>query len=228
MQFSSKSIEYLIYHTGSQKEYYNRYFPWIAEKSEFIRFGTDLEFFRPEKIQKTKDRGTYILCVGYSKRDWDTLIEAYKLLHADIKLRLVGHIDERYASIPGVEQVAFIPINVLIEQIYNSLFGVLPLQSFNYSYGQMTLMQQMALEKCVIAAKVPSLIDYVENDVTAVLYEPQNSMELAAKMREILDNKEKREKIGKQGRKFLENKCNEKTMAKSIEQVIIKLMRNTD
>ena len=40
-------------------------------------------------------------------------------------------------------------------------------KSFNYSYGQMTLMQQMALGKCVVAAKVPSLVDYVENGKTA-------------------------------------------------------------
>lgn len=217
MQFASKSIDGLIYHTSSQLGYYKKFFPWLVEKSKFIRFGTDLEFFDPTALAESKDRNNYILCVGYSKRDWDTLVKAYQKLDTDIALRLVGHVSDQYRNIPGVEQIPFVPIDELIRQIYNACFCVLPLESFNYSYGQMTLMQQMALGKCCLVARVPSLIDYVEDDKTAVLYEAKNSEELASKMQRLLKDAVYREQIATAGKQHLLDCVNEKMMATEIE-----------
>lgn len=64
----------------------------------------------------------------------------------------------------------------MINQIYNARLCVLPLESFNYSYGQMTFLQQMALGKCVIAANVPSLNGYAEDKKTAVFYEAKTKI----------------------------------------------------
>lgn len=220
MQFASKSLDGVIYHTSSQIDYYKRFFPWIAHQSKFIRFGTDLDFFDTKELVESADKGTYIICVGYSKRDWNTLVEAYKKLHTNIKLRLVGHVEEKYKGIKGIEQIPFVPIKDLINQIYNSLYSVLPLETFNYSYGQMTLMQQMALGKCVVAARVPSLTDYIQNGETAIFYEPKNVDDLCRKMNYLLEDMETCERIGKKGREYLLEKCNERTMALEIEKVI--------
>ena len=48
MQFASRSIDGFIYHTSSQIKYYEKFFPWIVDKSQFIRFGTDAEYFTEE------------------------------------------------------------------------------------------------------------------------------------------------------------------------------------
>ncbi len=40
-------------------------------------------------------------------------------------------------------------------------FSVIPLDDFNYSFGQLTLLQQMVLGIPVIAADVPALRDYI-------------------------------------------------------------------
>lgn len=220
MQFSSKSIDGVIYHTRGQIEYYKKCFPWIVDKSKFIRFGTDLEFFSPEELKRSEDADSYIICVGYSKRDWKTLVEAYKDIKTDIKLRFVGHIEEKYKEVDGVEQIPFIPVKELINQIYNAKLCVLPLESFNYSYGQMTLMQQMALGKCVIAARVPSLVDYVEDGKTAILYESKNIDDLERKIQKLLDSENMTESIGKNAQTYLKERCNERIMAQEIEKFI--------
>ncbi|MCD7862156.1 MAG: glycosyltransferase family 4 protein [Lachnospiraceae bacterium] len=217
MQFASKSVDSVIYHTSSQLDYYSKFFPWIAEKSHFIRFGTDLDFFKPDDLSISEDHGSYILCVGYAKRDWSTLIEAYQAVDTDVSLRLIGHVEDGYRGIRGVEQFPFMPARDLMNQIYNARFCVLPLESFNYSYGQMTLMQQMALEKCVIAARVPSLTDYVEDGKTALLYEPGSVSDLSSKMRMLLENEKLTEEIAVNGRLYLETQCNERIMASEIE-----------
>lgn len=218
MQFASKSIDGVIYHTSSQVEYYQKFFPWIVGKSKFIRFGTDLEFFDPSDQQEREDKDTYMICVGHSKRDWDLLVQAYQGLDTDVKLRIVGRVEEKFKGISGVEQIPFIPIKELISQIYNAKFCILPLESFNYSYGQMTLLQQMALGKCVIAARVPSLVDYVEDGKTAILYEPRNRADLQDKVNQLLYNEDIMLEISENTRLYLRDLCNEKIFSGEVEE----------
>lgn len=226
MQKISKSIDGIIYHTKCQKEYYEKYYPWLANKSEFVRFGTDIEFFDNGKLKKSNDYGKYIVCIGASRRDWDTLIKAYKLLDTDLELRIIGHTDEKYNGIKGVKQIPFIPVTDMINQIYNSRLCVLPLESFNYSYGQMTFLQQMALGKCVIAADVPSLTGYAEDKKTAVFYEAKNENSLADAVNFVLDNPKEEAKIISNARNYLKNECNEKIMAEQIESFYLKIFKN--
>lgn len=224
MQFVSKSIDGVIYHTSSQIDYYKKFFPWIVDKSHFIRFGTDLEFFNPDELIDSEDKDTYIICVGYSKRDWNTVVKAYQKLDTDVKLRLVGHVEEKYRRINGVEQIPFISIKELINQIYNARFCVLPLKSFNYSYGQMTLMQQMALGKCVIAARVPSLVDYIEDGKTAIMYEPKSENKCIEAIKTVLSHNKNSNAVGKNAKLYLENNCNEKIMAYEIEAFFSRIL----
>lgn len=44
-----------------------------------------------------------------------------------------------------VKILPFIPIDVLMTDIVNSKFSVIPLDDFNYSFAQLTLFQQMVL-----------------------------------------------------------------------------------
>lgn len=217
MQFASKSIDGVIYHTSSQIDYYKKKFPWIVDKSKFIRFGTDLDFFDAETLKRGKDADSYMICVGYSKRDWDTVVKAYQQMKTNVKLRLVGYVDKKYEGIKGIEQVPFVNIKQLINQIHNAKFCILPLKSYNYSFGQMTLMQQMALGKCVIAARVPSLMDYIEDRKTAITYESLNVKELQNVLNDILNNENYMRNIEENAKQFLLLECNEKIMAKEVE-----------
>lgn len=219
MQFASKSIDALIYHTGTQIEYYSKFFPWLVDKSHFIRFGADLEFYQREDFC-CEPKEKYLLCVGYAKRDWDTLIKAYIMLDTDVTLRLIGRVEEKYKNIKGLEQLPYIPVDELKRQISGAIAGILPLESFNYSFGQMTLLQQMAMGKCVITANVPSVRDYVIDRSTALFYEPVNPADLATKIKEVLVDAELRENIGKNADKWVHESCNERVMASEIERVL--------
>lgn len=216
MQFASRSIDGVIYHTSSQIDYYKKCFPWLVKKSRFIPFGTDAEYFVPGRMRKDTEK-QYVLCVGAAKRDWKTLVNAWRSLETDVKLRIVGHVDESLQNDPRIEQFPVVPIQTLKEQIQNAQLCVLPLESFNYSYGQMTLLQQMAMGKCVVAARVPSLVDYVRDGETAVLYEPRSEKDLAAKMDWLLRDAAAVQRIGQQAREYLLHEWNEEKMAAKIE-----------
>ncbi len=226
LQFVSKSIDGIIYHSKCQKEYYEKYYPWLTDKSEFIRFGTDLEFFNNNELKKSDNYGSYIVCIGASRRDWNTLVKAYQTLDTDLKLRIVGKVNSEYENIKGIEQFNHIPVKEMINQIYNSRLCVLPLEAFNYSYGQMTFLQQMALGKCVISAKVPSLEGYAENMKTAVFYEPKNVQSCANAIKTILDNPVLESEIKNNAQEYLKSECNEEIMAKQIEKFIYKIIES--
>jgi glycosyltransferase involved in cell wall biosynthesis len=218
MQFASKSIDGVIYHTSLQRNYYKQHYPWLLSKAKFIPFGTDFYFFKSDTSFDI-DRKPYILCVGYGKRDWNTLIKAFSQIDTNVELLLIGKAD-LVISASNIRMQSYIPIKNLIALIQHSLFCVLPLQWFNYSFGQMTLLQQMALRKTVVVAKVPSMEDYVSDGISALFYEPENINDLKNKIELCLTNTALVETIGKQAALSVCNQFNEVRMAKDVELFI--------
>lgn len=223
MQFASKSLDGVIYHTAVQKEYYEKCHPWLRDIAKFIPFGTDTDYFvKRKKAEDGKEKDAYILCVGYNKRDWKTLINAYDEILTDIHLRLIGNGNIQAAN-PQIDILEKVSIAELKTQIQNAYFCVLPLKSFRYSYGQMTLLQQMAMGKAVIAADVPSLEAYTKGDAV-VLYESENVEMLRQRMQELINNPMLCLSIGNLAEQVVKNKFNEKNMALEIESMIDKIM----
>lgn len=233
MQFASKSIDGFIYHTSQQIEYYREYFPWIVSKAHFMCYGADTSFFVPVQTKEGKDDAEEILCIGYRKRDWKTLLEAFdKLCETTIgktrklQLTLIGKKDLQVQN-ERVSLLPYIPIEALKQEIAKAAVCVVPLEDFNYSFGQMTLLQQMAMKKAVIVAKVPSVVDYVEDGKTALFYESQNSEDLCSKMVQLLEDRDLATDIARQGANAVKNIYSEERMAADIEEVI-KLIMNED
>lgn len=217
MQVASKSIDGLIYHTSSQIDYYREFFPWLVDKSKFIPFGTDLEFFQSDDVEAYDDGTPYFTCIGAGKRDWDTLVEAYRGLNVDVRLKIIGHVDEKYSDVPGVDMIPQVPVKVMKSYVKGALFCALPLEVYNYSYGQMTFMQQMAMGKCVVAAMTPSLVDYAENDASALFYKPKDVEDCRNRLRIAIENPYARESVGKRAPIYLSRCRNEEIMASDIE-----------
>lgn len=217
MQIASKSIDGLIYHTSSQIDYYRSFFPWLVDKSRFIPFGTDLDFFQASGVKPYVDGSEYFVCVGAGKRDWDTLVEAYRGISTDVRLKIIGHVEDKFSGIPGIDMIPHVPVKVLKSYIKGATFCVLPLDVYNYSYGQMTFMQQMAMGKCVLAAKVPSLTDYAVDSESALFYEPKDVSDCRRLLEFLISDCVNRERIAKQAPKWLYLNRNERLMASSLE-----------
>lgn len=238
MQMASHSLEGVIYHTSNQINYYKKCFPWLAQKSKFIPFGTDSDYFVREN--EGVEPHNFIICVGYQKRDWETLIRAYRRL-ADLletegkeapELRLIGRPDGAYQKTGEpvkngkINQMPFLPLEELIQNIQDALFTVLPLENFNYSFGQMTLLQQMALGKAVITAQVPSMVDYVEEGKTGLFYEAGDDRQLCDRMHQLYTNDQLRGEIGHAAAEYVQYQYNEKKMALQIEHFLKEILEN--
>lgn len=222
MQFVSKSLDGLIYHMSDQRSYYERFFPWIVEKSKFIRYGADFDFFGIGQETEFLNK-PYIVCAGKNKCDWDTVVKAYKTSNINMELHLIGGKEERFENIEGVIQIPYLPINEFIEQVKGADFCILPLEPVPFSFGQMRLLQQMALSKCVIVSNAPSIMDYVEDRRTALIYRSADVEDLCNRITTLNADDEEKEKIETNAFEFVKKICNERKMAEEIENFFISL-----
>ena len=93
--------------------------------SEF--FQKDIPDYHDDRKSNPEQTENYILCAGYYKRDWDTLIKAYDQLDTQVKLRLIGNADLKTEN-PNIEVWGAVPVEEFKRQIEGALFCILPLQ----------------------------------------------------------------------------------------------------
>ena len=244
MQYAGRSIDGIIYHTPSQIDYYRKCHPWLVKKAVYIPFGTDTEFFEPDTINEEgigkEDTGTddrkddsaigtsgCILSVGADKRDYKTLIDAYVMGSRKLPLRIIGnksakaYTAQKYGHITDLDIIVSgkVDVNEYKEQIRYAAFCVLPLKAYNYSYGQMTMLQQMAMGRAVVVADVPSMKPYLDPEAN-IKYEPENVGELSGIMDRLSGSPGLCEQFGKRAKELVKDRFDEKSMALKIEETI--------
>lgn len=223
-QFSSRTFDYMVYHTSSQWDYYKKYFPWLKDKCKFIPFGVDYNYWKLKTYKDIPEKNQYIVCVGYRKRDWNTLLKAFDRIDIPECLYLIGN-PSITCNNPKVKVLPFIPIDELMTYITNSKFSVVPLDDFNYSFGQMTLLQQMVLGVPILAANVPAIRDYINSSKGIISYQAYNVDDLANKM-ELMSNAKHDfiEKMKKDNIRATQTVLSEKMMAKEFENICNELL----
>lgn len=224
-QYSSKAFDYMLYHTSSQIDYYKEEFPWLVDKSKFVLLGVDYEYWKNKTYPDIKEKNSYIVCVGYRKRDWDTILEAYDKAKIKEDLYLIGNPNIKSKN-SKVKVLPFIPIEELMTYIVNSKFSVIPLDDFNYSFAQLTLLQQMALGVPILAADVPAIRDYANESDGVESYVPYNVDSLKEK---LISMSEKPNDIliqmGESNIEAVKSTLSEQDMAKKIEMACNNLLK---
>lgn len=223
-QYSSKAFDYMIYHTSSQQQYYKDQFPWLSNKSQFVLLGVDYEYWKNKIYPDIKEKNSYIVCVGYRKRDWKTLLEAYDKAKIKEDLYLIGNPDLKSEN-PKVKVLPFIPIEELMTYIVNSKFSVIPLDDFNYSFAQLTLLQQMALGVPILAADVPAIRDYANESSGVKSYIPYNADSLREKLLYMSEiSSDELVQMGQNNIEAVKSTLSEQDMAKKIEMICNRLV----
>ena len=225
-----RSISCVIYIARMHESYYKECLPSIWKRCRYVPIGVDQMYFRPQQIKEEN----YVFCVGHrglKSRDWPTLIQAFGYLGTRAELRVVGISELGRSELkgrkvpPNVKFLSFVERPLLKKYIARSMFTVLPLPYHNYSQGNLSLLESMAMGKAVIVSKVPGIIDYVEDGKNAILYEPYNAADLREKVEFLLDNPQVARRIGREARRSVELYYNEENMAKGIYQAMVELCK---
>ncbi len=222
LQFASKSIDGVLYHMPAQVDFYKKVYPWLINRLHFSPCCINTDFFDsyrsyPELMPELPSR--FILCVGYKRRDRATLIQAYeKLREKDLKLVMVGK-DISYGN-KNIICIPQVSTNVLNDIIKRAEICVLPLEDYNFSYGQLTLLQQMYLEKPIITARVNSLEYYTNEGVNCLLYTPLDAEDLKNKIQMLIDNNDMKIRIAKAARETVINQFSARVEAQDLENYL--------
>jgi len=210
-----KSHPAIIYHASVQQKLYETVYKGLIEYSQFIPFGVNTEEFYPLDLPAAD----YVLSFGYAKRDYPTLSDAWQEIETSTKLYIIG--DSSISGRGNIISLPKSPVLVLKQYIARSLFIIIPLPVFNYSYGQMSFLQSMAMGKPVIVTKTPGSIDYLQDAQGAFLVNPYDKSDMKSKIEYLLARKDQLNDLGNKARKdIIVGHFDEQTMAERINAFI--------
>jgi glycosyltransferase involved in cell wall biosynthesis len=102
-------------------------------------------------------------------------------------------------------------------------FDVTVLPSFFEGMGRV-LLEAMAMEKPVVASRVGGIPDLVEDGVNGFLVSPGKIRELREGLLKVLCDRKLARKLGRQGRKRINDQFSAETMVQSIDKIYRKLL----
>lgn len=177
-------------------------------KVERIYYHADEHFFRPGLASIEPD----LLCAaGQLLRDYDTLVEAVR----DLPVRL-----QIAAGSPWIDQTLK-PTQALPEHVKwgklnrhalrglyaRAAIAVVPIKQNHYQTGIATILEMMAMGKCVIATRTHGQTDTIVDGVNGIYVPPGDAQALRTAIRQMLDNPARAAELGAAARRFVEEKA---------------------
>jgi len=204
---ASRIDEMLVYST-SEEQLATGKLGMPSSKVHRIYYHADQQFFRPEARTLEPD----LLCAaGQLLRDYDTLVEAVREL--PVRLQIA-------AGSPWIEHTlrprAALPPNVswgklnrfeLRELYARSAIAVVPILQNHYQTGIATILEMMAMGKCVVATRTHGQTDTIVDGETGVYVPPGDVQAMRRAIERLLANPEEARRMGRAARKFIEEKA---------------------
>jgi glycosyltransferase involved in cell wall biosynthesis len=202
-----RKVEYFL-HYFRDLSGYKEYFDVGPERSGYVPFKPNLRY-RVEARPNAK--GEYVLCLGYSMRDYETFFKAVGKLGypAAIAAPNFAELRRHYSRFP--RSLSEVPANVRLlpddgsqESLVRILSGaklvVLPiLKSSLCASGIGICLNSMMLGKCVLISRGPGGSDVLTDE--ALFFEP-DADDLAAAMQRAYENDELRKDTAARGHAY--------------------------
>lgn len=164
----------ILTNSSAEVGFIARRFGIPEEKLRFVPMYTTIESPR-----LTPESDGYVLSIGRTLRDLDTLLHAAPLFQAPLVL-VVGRQDRLPEDLPDSVQVfREIPLAEVHDKLRRSAVVVIPLLPTERSTGQVVLFEAMALGKPVVATRATGTADYIRDGENGLLVEPANAPALA-------------------------------------------------
>jgi glycosyltransferase involved in cell wall biosynthesis len=178
--------------------------------------------------------GKYVLYVGGLYRDKGvlTIVKAFAQL-PHIPLRLVGTGDSeqeirdyiREKKLSNVEMVGFQSGQQKFDSLRNSAFTIVA--SHCYENFPIVVLEAFSSGKPVVASGIGALPYIIEPQKTGLLFESQNSDDLAEKVRWLYDRPSEIENMGRQARAVVERKYDAKFRYAALKTIFDKVIERS-
>ncbi len=179
-----------------------------ASAVERIYYHADEHFFRPEPTPIEPD---LICAAGQLLRDYDCLVDAVRDLPVRVQIAAGSPWIER-----PLQPKRALPANVTwgkldryeLRGLYaRSALAVVPILQNHYQTGIATILEMMAMGKCIIATRTHGQTDTIVDGVTGIYVPPSDPAALQAAIRRMLANPAQANEMGQAARRFVEEKA---------------------
>jgi glycosyltransferase involved in cell wall biosynthesis len=176
-----------------------------ARKVERIYYHADEHFFRPDDRPVEPN---LICAAGQLLRDYDCLIEAVRDLDVRVQIAAgspwIGRTLRPKSALPANVSWGRLSRYELRDLYARSALAVVPILPNEYQTGIATILEMMAMGKCVIATHTRGQTDTIVNGQTGVYVPPSDPAALRAAIVRMLNNPDEAAQIGQRARLFVE------------------------
>jgi glycosyltransferase involved in cell wall biosynthesis len=179
-----------------------------AGKVQRIYYHADQRFFRPDGRPTEPD---LICAAGQLLRDYDCLVDAVRDLPVRVQIAAgspwIDHKLEPGRPLPA--NVSWGKLNRFeLRALYaRSALAVVPIKQNHYQTGIATILEMMAMGKCVVATKTFGQTDTIVDGVTGVYVPPGDSAALGRAISQLIRDPLKVAELGAAARRFIEEKA---------------------
>jgi glycosyltransferase involved in cell wall biosynthesis len=216
-----RRIDRLLCYASSEERHIVEKLGMPAAKVRRIAYHADVQFFRPADEAREPD----LLCAaGQLLRDYDSLVEAVR--GQPVRLRIAAgspwiasEMRPGSALPPNVEWRRYDRFE-LRELYARSSVAVVPLLQNDYQTGISTILEMMAMGKCVIATRTRGQTDTIVDGVTGIYVPPGDPIALREAIAKALAQPDEAKRIGEAARRFVEKEASlERFVARIAETV---------
>jgi glycosyltransferase involved in cell wall biosynthesis len=179
-----------------------------ASKVQRIYYHADQKFFRPEGRPTEPD---LICAAGQLLRDYECLVDAVRDLPVRVQIAAGSPWIERKLEPerPLPHNVSWGKMNRFeLRDLYaRAALAVVPIKQNHYQTGIATILEMMAMGKCVVATKTFGQTDTIIDGVNGVYVPPGDAQALGRTISQLLSNPQKVAELGAAARRFIEEKA---------------------
>ena len=179
-----------------------------ASSVERIYYHADQKFFRPDEHTLEPQ----LLCAaGQLLRDYDCLIEAVRDLPVTVQIAAgspwIDSTLQPTAPLPQNVKWGKLGRNELRDLYGRAALAVVPIKENKYQTGIATILEMMAMGKCIVVSKTEGQTDTIVDGVTGVYVPPGDARALRSAIENLLANPARAQQMGRAAREFVEREA---------------------
>jgi glycosyltransferase involved in cell wall biosynthesis len=215
-QNTLKDINRFIVHTRCEGDMYSEWLGLPRERFEFVPL-------QVREIPITYQEDTshpFIFSTGSACRDYPTLFEAAKKLNLRTVVVSGPRSLEGLTIPPQVEAPFHLKKPDILRLGQEARINVIPMTKEGPTAGTVTIVEAMRMGRAVIATRRSGIEDYIKDGETGILVEPGSVDDLVQAIDKLWNDKELREKIGKQAYLYAAENFSDQAAGASLGRIL--------
>lgn len=222
-KWAVSKVDGVVTISEAEKNGIEEMFPYLQGRVVFIHEATDLELFKPNMNAVETEN---VLAVGTYGRDFKTLVDA--VCGTDIQLTIATKpaLAKELEPLPSNVKTGLFSPDEMKRLYAEAAVVVVPIKpkanSFD-SVGTLSIGEAMAMAKPVIVSRTMNMESYITDGENGIFVEPGNSEDMREKIQDVLQDREKRERIGKNALHFAQTVLSDEAFSKRLADFLNKL-----